>query len=323
MIGRVWFYLSVLVDEVAELDRLPTSGFGVVRAFGGEDDATGRVDDHALATLGFASGDGLLDIATLGADARDEDWHVADDLADFTEFLGARSANDERAVSVLVPLGRHLAGDDLVERFAVHAQILELARAGVGRAAEDNDALVGSREERLECFGSEVRMHGDGVRLQEVEGCIHVPGVRITDVRSLGIQDHQHVRRDGVDVRDRALERNHAFATVCFIERRVRLVCADEVICRLDDSPVELHNCASNAVPACGLRNLAELAVESNAGEVFAIPLVFQKCSKISIAHFTLPLKLRTDVHGSAIESKSVGRLLDGSKKHKREFGAK
>src|SRR3989338_5037958 len=198
-------FLSVLVDEVAELLRLTTSYFREVRAFRGEDDATRRVDDHAISATIFTRGNGFLYITTLRANARNEYRHIANESADFAEFIGIGCADYKRAVTILVPLARHATRNETIERLAVHGQVLKLPRAWIGSATKYDDTFLRSREERLKCFGSKIRMNRDSVRLKKAERRVHITSIGVADVRPLGVENHRNIRRDGVNVRDGSL----------------------------------------------------------------------------------------------------------------------
>ena len=238
----------------------------------------------------------FLHVAALRADARNENRHVADESANFVEFIGIRCADDERAVAVLVPLTCHAARDEAIERLTVHGQVLKLARAWIGSAAEYDDAFLRSREERLKRFGSEIRVNRDCVRSQEVERRIHVTRIGVADVGALGVENHRNIRRNGVNVRDGALQSHDAFRAVRLVKRGVRLVGAHEVLRRFHDCAIERDdgvafvNRTLIAAYARGLGNFAELAVESDADEVTARPLGLQHLPEVSIIHFAVLL---------------------------------
>src|SRR5690606_35010346 len=125
-------------------------GFDEVRATGLVEHAARRADNESAAVLRLAVLHGERDVASLCADAGDEERHIANDLANLGELPWVRRADHEHAVATRVPLARRKLSDDVVEPLAADLQILNVPRAGIGRAAEDDDALVVVLQEGFE-----------------------------------------------------------------------------------------------------------------------------------------------------------------------------
>ena len=85
-------------------------------------------------------------------------------------------------------------------------EILQIARAGIGGAAEDEDALVLVTQERLERVAPQVRVHGHGVRPVALEGLSSVALGGVADVAPLAVEDHRDVGAGAVHILDGALE---------------------------------------------------------------------------------------------------------------------
>ena len=114
---------------------------------------------------------GLRDIAALRADAGHEERHVADDLAHLRELARIRRADDEHAVAAGIPALRGQLGDRRDTACAPPtSQILHVPRAGIRRAAQDDDALVLMLQERLERIAAQIGIHRDGIRAIALEG---------------------------------------------------------------------------------------------------------------------------------------------------------
>src|SRR5258708_3843761 len=69
------------------------------------DDAGAGADDHSLAPAVAAGFDGLLQVTSLSADARDEEVDiVADQLSDLPRFLRIGGPHHKAAIAVCVPV---------------------------------------------------------------------------------------------------------------------------------------------------------------------------------------------------------------------------
>src|SRR3712207_7847742 len=59
----------------------------------------------------------------------------------------------------------------LFRSVARHAQVLQVARARVGRLAEDEDAVIAVVDERRQGVATEIRAHRGGVEAPDLEEC--------------------------------------------------------------------------------------------------------------------------------------------------------
>src|SRR3546814_12751887 len=98
--------------------------------------------------------------SALRTDARDQQWHVADDRAHLAQLFRPGRADDQRAVDVAVPVAGDALGDALVQRAAANVQVLEIARAGVGGLAKETHALVGPDRTSV-AVGTRLSVRGD------------------------------------------------------------------------------------------------------------------------------------------------------------------
>lgn len=254
--------------------------FGEVSAVAGEDDASGRVDDEA--TLGRL--DRLLDVSALSSDARDQEWESGNYLPKLRKLFGISSARDDAAVPVGIPDLLDVLGHQLVERGLPEGEtVLELSSTRVGCPCENEDALVGSRQEGLHRFASQIRMDGDCVCLEVVEDEIDIPLVGIADVGDLGVKDDRDAVKMG-DL-DRCCQGLDTVRTVGQVERPVRLVAGHEIVGCLDEPLVELGDRSAHRFldPWCAFRPLMDrrwqlvvLAVEPNADRETLVPACFQ-----------------------------------------------
>src|SRR5207253_731 len=96
--------------------------------------------------------------------------------------------------------------DHLVELAGADQAVLQVARPGIGRAAQDHDALVRILEERLERVTAEIGVDGDGIRAIALERLDGVALGGVAYIAALGVQNHGHARMRLVDVLDGALE---------------------------------------------------------------------------------------------------------------------
>ena len=135
------------------------------------------------------------DVATLLADAGDEDRQVAGDLAHRGELRRVGRPDDQSALAELGPAGGDHLGDTLVQRAAGDVEVLQLARAGVARPADGEHRAAG--EQRLGGVGAEVRVVGRGVGAVAPE---HLAGVELggrADVAALGIEQDRDAAGGG------------------------------------------------------------------------------------------------------------------------------
>lgn len=248
----------------------------LTRVFG-EDDPAAGIDDHAVAGGVHARLDRREHVSVLRADAGDQEWHVAYDLPNGCKLFGGGCAHHEHAVAVRVPLVRHMFGDDLVERLGlrngerrvrevhprVDRQVLELARSRVGRPAEDDDPLVGHRQERFERLASEVRVDRDGISFEPGERFVDVAVVGVADVGPLVVEDDRHTRRHLLDVGDRVLQRLPP-TMIIVVEGDVGLVRHHQLVRLVDDPLVEREQSLVGIGAVLGA-DVGEIAVEPDA----------------------------------------------------------
>src|SRR5690606_21360049 len=156
--------LPVAVDFVAGGLGGGGGGGGVVVAGRGVEDGAGGADHEA----GAVGAPGVLhhglDVAALGADARDQEGQVADDRAHLVQLLGPGRADHQHAVAVRIPFARDRLGHVLVQRQAVGGDdVLEIGGAGVRGPAQHHHALVGALQARQQRIAPEVGVGGDRV----------------------------------------------------------------------------------------------------------------------------------------------------------------
>src|SRR2546430_13752051 len=82
----------------------------------------------------------------------------------------------------------------------------QVARPGIGRAAQDHDALVRILEERLERVTAEIGVDGDGIRAIALERLDGVALGGVAHIAALGVEKHGHAPMRPVGVLDGALE---------------------------------------------------------------------------------------------------------------------
>ena len=86
----------------------------------------------------------VASISPLGADARHQQRHLADELAHPRDLLRESRTNDQRALPGGVPLARHQPRHPLKQFLATaHVEKLQVAAAGVGGAAQQDHPLSG------------------------------------------------------------------------------------------------------------------------------------------------------------------------------------
>ena len=141
---------------------------------------------------GLAVAHHLGDIPALGADARHQERHVAGERAHLREFCRIGGADHQRAVAARVPALRGQLRDDLVQLAPADLQVLQVAGAGIGGAAQDDDAAVLVRQERLQGIAAEVGIHGHGIGAVALEGLDGVALGGVADIAALAVQDHRN-----------------------------------------------------------------------------------------------------------------------------------
>ena len=177
---------------------------------------------------------------------------------------------------------------DAVERFITHQEILEFSAAGVGGSDKDDRALVEAPEERLQRLSAEIGMDRDGICAEFVEGVIGVTLVGRTDVATLGVVDHRHRGRDGLNVSDHSRQGFGARRPERFEEGRIGLERAGEIRRRVHDCGAEGRDRvgARRRVAAAinagldGVGKLAPYGIEPNRNEQALVPSRFEEISK-------------------------------------------
>src|SRR3546814_3290353 len=104
---------AVAIDLVAQCPGFRRGGLGVVVAAGRIQDRARGADQQASPVGGKAVLHHRGDIAALRTDARDQQWHVADDRAPLAQLFRPGRADDQRAVAVAVPVAGDALGDAL------------------------------------------------------------------------------------------------------------------------------------------------------------------------------------------------------------------
>ena len=117
------------------------------------------------------------------------------------------------------------------------AEVLEVGRARVRCAADDDRRLVRTLDPRLDGIEAEIRVDRCCVEAQIVEKSLHVGARRVLDIAALRIGERDDVRWNGGQrLSERCVA---ALRAERLVERDVRLVRADEVARRFDDRDVE------------------------------------------------------------------------------------
>src|SRR3546814_6579648 len=96
---------AVAIDLVAQCPGFRRGGLGVVVAAGRIQDRARGADQQASPVGGKAVLHHRGDIAALRTDARDQQWHVADDRAQLEQLFRPGRADDQRAVAEAGPVG--------------------------------------------------------------------------------------------------------------------------------------------------------------------------------------------------------------------------
>ena len=95
--------------------------------------------------------DNRSNVAALRADTGDQQWYVGSPTmrADLRELLRIGCANNQRAIAVRIPVARDELRNVLVQLLPVigEPKFLQVAGTGIGRMAENDDALVHAVQE--------------------------------------------------------------------------------------------------------------------------------------------------------------------------------
>src|SRR5207342_2340144 len=105
---------------------------------------------------------------------------------------------------------------------------------------QDDDALVGAVEERLQRITPEVRIGGDGVGAEAIERFGRVMLRGAADVAALGVENDRDARMRGVDMRDEPLQR--VFRAESREMRDLRLEAADVLRGSVNDRTAEIED---------------------------------------------------------------------------------
>ncbi len=186
--------------------RLVRRGLFEVGAGRRVQDRSRRVDHHAEALAVAARGHGGGDVATLGADAGNQDRQVTHRGAHLCELVGIGGTHDEAAITDDVPLVGDASSDVEIDGFVARRQRLEVAAARVARPAQDEHPTVGVAQERLHRVGAQVRVDRDHVGAVTVEGFGRVALGGAADVAPLGVEDEQHIGVPVADVRTQSFQ---------------------------------------------------------------------------------------------------------------------
>ena len=159
-----------------------------------------------------------------------------------------RRPDDESALAEFRPARHHHLGAR-VQRTAPDVEVLELAGAGVARAADGEHRAAG--EQRGDRIAAEVRVARGGVGPVAAEQLAGVELGGRADVAALGVEDDRHVRMAVSDVRTHRLERS-----LRALRREMgdlRLEGADEIGGRVDDGETaRSHRARRRARPGAG-----------------------------------------------------------------------
>ncbi len=268
-----------MVDLGAEAHGFDPSLEGEVVTAAGVQDRARAVGQRARAAVVDGQRDGLLYAATLLAEAGNQQVHVvADDLANRPHVLRVGGAGHQGAVAVLVPSLGDVAGHDLVQGFVASAflaaqvrdgEALQLVTAGVAGTAEEDQSPVTPSQERLVGLLTQVRIQGDGVSLQNIEGLPGVTFVGRPDVAFLGVQDHGDSGVAVVDELDDPLQDSQAVVAILGEKCPIRLEGAGEIVRVVDDLFQKVQqNVVSVAMPGLhAIRNLGPHRVEADADQ--------------------------------------------------------
>src|SRR5471032_3704917 len=190
------FKRTMRVDRVARFNRHAAGRVRKIFAilwFGVNDGARGA-DHHAHAASRLARAYRGGNVATLGADAGPQQWHVADDGAHLRQFFRESRAHHQSALAALVPLARHQARHALVQWFAIGLQELQVRAAWIGGAAQDDHATVGPGQVRVERIFTHVGVDGDSVGAITLERFARVLRGGGADIAALGVEDQRNMR---------------------------------------------------------------------------------------------------------------------------------
>ena len=231
------------------------------------DGARGAHDEPgALGAL--PGGDRGFEIGSLRADAGKQERHFGGDGAHLGKLARIGRPHHQKTVAVGIPAPHRKLRHHDKEFATADVKILQIAGAGIGRAAQDEHAALLVAQEGLEGIAAEIGIDGRGIRAVALENLNGVALGRRTDVAALGIQDHRDAGVGAVDVFDRALEL--VFGLAGGIVRKLRLVRAHEVGGGVDDGFVELEDRRGARRDMRG--QPLDLRIKADAGERVSLP---------------------------------------------------
>ncbi len=294
--------LASRVDLGVEPDHLNRCRVSEVRFCGLVDDTAAGADDHAHtfgAHAGLDRGPEHIRLALgLLADPGNEQWHLADDLANECHVREERGSGHERAVPVSVPVVGDVVRHELVEQKCVNVRILELLEHGtgrgvvharelfavhddlpvlellgtrVGRLAQPDAAPVFAIEERSIRTSAQVRIERDSISPHLVERVVCVRLVGGADVPELVVQNDWYMSIPRTDVLDERPECSISFWNPQ-PERDVRLE-AEGISCRcLNDFHAKAVQTQGTCFSTDALVDLRKPGIQANTGELARLP---------------------------------------------------
>lgn len=167
--------------------------------------------------------------------------------------------------------------------------ILKLMSTGVRGPADDDDAAIGAREERLErvTAAAEVGLHGAGIHAERVERerCVLLHGV--PDVAELRVEDDGHLWRHIANHPHGCIECPEALCAMLEVKGEIRLVgqgsgscCGHDAAIERDDDVAptfsEARFCFFLVLREEMPRELVAVAVESDAHALAHLPTGFE-----------------------------------------------
>jgi GGDEF domain-containing protein len=186
-------FLAPAIDLGARCQRHAARLRRVVLALARVHDRARGIDHHAGALRRAARAHGRLDVAALGADARHQQRHVADDGA----HLASSSGKVAPTTSAHWPLRFHFSATSAPRagtaagrrRRGIAGRSRPRSRCGTARSRRGPPFHI--RRDRIEAH---VGVDGDGVGAVAVEGFARVLVRGGADVAALGVEDQRDVR---------------------------------------------------------------------------------------------------------------------------------